>query len=358
MDIDNLLKYMAVHVFSVNEDSLSGSMAHNYYLYEHDGRLNILPWDYNLALGGMGSGNDATSTINDAIDGAFSGTKFFDTLMENEKYEAQYHAYLQQLVDEYINGGGFDKFYTKTRSQIDSLVETDPTAFYTYDEYIQATEMLYEVVKLRGESINGQLDGSIPSTASEQRGSDALIDASQLDLSVMGVMNMGGGFNFGGRSQGKPDASDEDTGNGKTVNMTDTASSGAGASITLLAATSRSNGAGTDSVQPGGTMPEGIDPSQFGGQAPGSTAPSDETGSTASSGESEKSEDSSLSGGNKADDSQTFRQNFDPSAMGVGGSRSSSTFQMTNLTTYGICFAVLLAALLFAKLYRRKPKRR
>lgn len=39
MDIDNLLRYMAVHIFSVNEDSLSGMMAHNYYLYEHDGQL-------------------------------------------------------------------------------------------------------------------------------------------------------------------------------------------------------------------------------------------------------------------------------------------------------------------------------
>ena len=29
MDVDNLLKYMAVHVFSVNTDSLSGNMAHN-----------------------------------------------------------------------------------------------------------------------------------------------------------------------------------------------------------------------------------------------------------------------------------------------------------------------------------------
>lgn len=37
MDIDNLLRYMAVHVFSVNEDSLSGMMAHNYYLYESGG---------------------------------------------------------------------------------------------------------------------------------------------------------------------------------------------------------------------------------------------------------------------------------------------------------------------------------
>ena len=108
MDVDNLLRYMAVHIFSVNEDSLSGSMAHNYYLYEAGGKLNLIPWDYNLAPGGMGRSNDATSVVNDAIDNAFSGTNFFDTLMADEAYHSQYYAYLQQLVSEYIDGGGFD----------------------------------------------------------------------------------------------------------------------------------------------------------------------------------------------------------------------------------------------------------
>ena len=189
LDLDNLLRYMAVHIFSVNEDSLSGSMAHNYYLYEAGGKLNLIPWDYNLALGGMGRSNDATSVVNDSIDNAFSGTTFFDTLMENETYHSQYYAYLQQLVSEYINGGGFDAFYTRVRSQIDALVESDPTAFYSYDEYLTAAGTLYQVVKLRGQSIQGQLDGTIPSTEAAQRTSDALVDASALDLSAMGYMN-------------------------------------------------------------------------------------------------------------------------------------------------------------------------
>ena len=215
MDIDNLLRYMAVHVFSVNEDSLSGTMAHNYYLYESDGKLSLIPWDYNLALGGMGgmgggrpggSGeteerSGATSVVNSPIDDAFSGTDFFDTLLETETYHSQYDAYLQQLVSEYINGGGFDAFYERVRSQIDELVETDPTAFYSYDEYETAAETLYQVVKLRGQSIQGQLDGTIPSTEEAQRNSDALIDASDLDVSVMGTMNMGGGD---GKAPAKP----------------------------------------------------------------------------------------------------------------------------------------------------------
>ncbi len=201
MDVDNLLKYMAVHIFSVNEDSLSGMMAHNYYLYESVGQLNLLPWDYNLAFGGMGgmggsngssdSNDSATRMVNNAIDHAFSGTEFFDTLMENEEYHARYYGYLKQLVEEYIDEGGFESFYRRTRNQIDSLVEQDPTAFYSYEEYEEAVDTLYEIVRLRGQSIGGQIEGTIPSAEEEQRDSDTLIDASHLDLSVMGSMHTG-----------------------------------------------------------------------------------------------------------------------------------------------------------------------
>ena len=201
MDVDNLLKYMAVHIFSVNEDSLSGMMAHNYYLYESVGQLNLLPWDYNLAFGGMGgmggsngssdSNDSATRMVNNAIDHAFSGTEFFDTLMENEDYHARYYGYLKQLVEEYIDEGGFESFYRRTRNQIDSLVEQDPTAFYSYEEYEEAVDTLYEIVRLRGQSIGGQIEGTIPSAEEEQRDSDTLIDASHLDLSVMGSMHTG-----------------------------------------------------------------------------------------------------------------------------------------------------------------------
>ena len=197
LDVDNVLRYMAVHTFSVNMDSLSGSMAHNYYLYEYEGRLSIFPWDYNLSFGGMSMGaSGASAMVNDAIDTPFSGTRFFDALLENGEYLERYHEYLRQLVDEYVNGGLFDAFYERVRGQIDALVETDPTAFYTYDEYLTAAEMLYKTVKLRAESIDGQLNGTIPSTDSGQRlDSSALIDASEIDVEAMGQFNMGG---FGG----------------------------------------------------------------------------------------------------------------------------------------------------------------
>ena len=195
LDVDNVLKYMAVHTFAVNNDSLSGNMAHNYYLYEAKGKLNIIPWDYNLSFGGMsmGSSGDATEMINDAIDTPFSGTEFFDALLENDEYRAKYHEYLQMLVDEYVNGGKFDETYNRIRTRIDSLVETDPTAFYDFDEYQLAADYLYKTIKLRAESIEGQLNGTIPSTDEGQRAdSSSFVDGSEIDVKAMGQFNMGG----------------------------------------------------------------------------------------------------------------------------------------------------------------------
>lgn len=324
MDIDNLLRYMAVHVFSVNEDSLSGMMAHNYYLYESGGKLNLIPWDYNLALGGMGGSSDATGVVNDAIDNAFSGTTFFDTLMEDETYHSQYYAYLQKLVSEYIDGGGFDAFYERVRSQIDELVETDPTAFYSYDEYLTAVDTLYQVVKLRGQSIQGQLDGTIPSIEAEQRSSDALVDASTLDISVMGSMNTGGGG--GGFGFNAPTASE---------NTSDTPDAAQDTSETQTAPD------GFDASQFGGKPPSGFDSSQLSG------------GSQDASGNTQQTDENAQNGGNGNSGGRPSMGNF----PGNSGSTSSAA-SIKNLILYGVSLLVFAVAMLFAVLYHRRPKNR
>nr|WP_315988987.1 CotH kinase family protein [Desulforamulus aquiferis] len=76
-DVDAILKYLAAHTIVVNLDSYSSSMAQNYYIYEKDGKITILPWDYNLAWGGFQS-SDAASVINFPIDTPVSGVEMAD----------------------------------------------------------------------------------------------------------------------------------------------------------------------------------------------------------------------------------------------------------------------------------------
>lgn len=361
MDIDNLLRYMAVHVFSVNEDSLSGMMAHNYYLYESGGTLNLIPWDYNLALGGMGGSSDATSVVNDAIDNAFSGTNFFDTLMEDETYHSQYYTYLQQLVSEYIDGGGFDAFYERVRGQINVLVETDPTAFYSYDEYLTAVDTLYQVVKLRGQSIQGQFDGTIPSIEAEQRSSDALVDASTLDISVMGSMNTGGGG--GGFGFNAPTAS-ENTSYAADVaqdtSETQTAPDG-------FAEPENTPSSDFDPSQFDGEMPDGFDPShfnselpdgfdasQFGGEPPsGFDSSQFAGGSQDASDNTQQTDENAQNGGKGNSDGRPSMASF-PGSTGSTSSAASAK----DLILYGVSLLVFAVAMLFAVLYHRKPRKR
>ena len=83
------------------------SMAHNYYLYEEDGVLSMIPWDYNLAFGGFLGGSDATSVVNDPIDSPASSGSTEDRPMvawifQEETYTQQYHALYDQFITTYF----------------------------------------------------------------------------------------------------------------------------------------------------------------------------------------------------------------------------------------------------------------
>ncbi len=199
-DVDEILRYLAVHTFVVNLDSYSSEMAQNYYIYEYDGVLQILPWDYNYAWGAF-QGGSASGTVNFPVDTPVSGVEMSERpliskLLANEEYLARYHEYLLKLVKGYFTDGKFDGIINDLDSLIGEYVKSDPTAFFTYDEYKTALEQFKLIGKLRAESVDGQINGTVPSTAEEQSQSpDKLIDASEVSMNALGS---GGGGNMGG----------------------------------------------------------------------------------------------------------------------------------------------------------------
>ncbi|MDE5859095.1 MAG: CotH kinase family protein, partial [Oscillospiraceae bacterium] len=201
-DVDEILRYLAVHTFVVNLDSYSSNMAQNYYIYEYDGVIKILPWDYNFAWGAFESGN-ASSTVNFPIDTPVSGVEMsarplISKLFENEDYLALYHGYLRELTEKYFSVDEFSRRVNDIDGIIGGYVGKDTTAFYTYDEYKAALETFITVGNLRAESVIGQLDGTVPSTTAEQKASpDKLIAANDISLSVMGTNGFGGGMHGG-----------------------------------------------------------------------------------------------------------------------------------------------------------------
>lgn len=206
VDVDAVIRYFVVHNFVLNFDSYTGSMIHNYYLYEDDGQMQMIPWDYNLAFGAFQSAGGATSLVNYPIDDPVSGGSIDDRPMlawifQNEEYTELYHKYFAELISTVFDSGDFVQEFDSVVQMISPYVESDPTKFCTYEEFETGAQTLREFCLKRAESISGQLDGSIGSTSDTQERS-TLIDAGSLKISDMGAMGSEGGGDGGDGGNG------------------------------------------------------------------------------------------------------------------------------------------------------------
>ena len=221
VDIEAVINYFVVHNFVVNGDSYTGSMIHNYYLYENGGQMQMIPWDYNLAFGSFMSIGGATSSVNDPIDTPLSVSgngdrPMTDWIFSSKEYTELYHQYFSEFISEYFESGYFEEFYDSTVAMISPYIEKDPTKFCTYEDFEKGSAVLREFCMLRAESVRGQLNGTIGKTSATQV-SSTLVDASNLNTSDMGSMGgMGGkgGMSFPGRGDSSSSGSTDKTPSG------------------------------------------------------------------------------------------------------------------------------------------------
>ena len=219
VDIQEVIDYFVVHNFVCNFDSYTGQMIHNYYLYEENGILSMLPWDYNLAFGGFMSGADAQTLVNFPIDSPVSGGDAQDRPMiawifNNEEYLQLYHQRMEYFISNIFETGYFENKLETVYGYLSSAVKEDATSFCSYDEFTKGVTALKEFCLLRAESVAGQLSGDIPSTSQGQsENSSTLIDTGSLNVNDMGSMGMGGKKDFVGfnnnQSTNQDDASND-----------------------------------------------------------------------------------------------------------------------------------------------------
>ena len=197
VNVDEVLRYFTVQVFVMNWDSYIGHTGHNYFLYEEDGLLSILPWDYNLAFGTYALGmtnpiKDPDILINYPINTPAEGTimrnrPLYHNLMQNDQYFARYRQYFDYLISDYFESGLFEETLRQTEALIAPYVQKDPSAFCSWEHHKLAVDTLEQVCLLRAESIRGQLTGTVPDTLRKQaEHPGAGIDASHIRLENLG----------------------------------------------------------------------------------------------------------------------------------------------------------------------------
>ncbi len=169
-DIDSIINFFVTAAFAPNGDSYLGVTAQNYYIKISNGKLSLIPWDFDRAFYVSG----LTESL-DAKDGAVLwpiDSPLFSTIederplwrliVDNPEYLEQYHARIQQVLDDYLLSGKCRQDFDTAVELIRYYVYSDPTRFGTVEEFEDGVEYLRRFILFRADSLQKQLWGLLP----------------------------------------------------------------------------------------------------------------------------------------------------------------------------------------------------
>ena len=201
VNVDEVIRYFAVHNFLLSYDSYTGKSIHNYYLLEKDGKMTMLPWDYNLSFGrfNMLTGLDENAKyfdintiVNYGIDSPVcmstnEDRPMWNWILKNDIYLEKYHQAMNELVTNYLETGEVDKLIDSQYEMLSPYLRYDYSAFYTPDQVKTGVDNLKAFCDNRTKSIRLQLDGKLAKISSNQDKSSQ-VDSSSIDLNTMGLV--------------------------------------------------------------------------------------------------------------------------------------------------------------------------
>lgn len=138
LDVDGVLRTMAANAILHNWDDYAGVFCHNYYLYAENGFFHLIPWDMNetfLQTGPMyrpsgGSRQDIATPIIGNVDP--EERPLATKLMAVPEYYERYLEYCDTLRQ------WLETLPSTLRALLERIapdVESDPTKFYSYEDF-------------------------------------------------------------------------------------------------------------------------------------------------------------------------------------------------------------------------------
>lgn len=171
LDVDSVLKAIAVNTVTGNYDSYSGSKAHNYYLLYSDGKFTYLGWDYNMSMGGFmeDGGASVTVDVSSPVYGVdISQRPLIEKLLAIDEYYEQYLGYVNSLTEYFSD---FQTTVSAIADEIRTYVEKDPSAFYTieqFEENITASDADLSELESRTGGTSGDMQGHSPNDSATE----------------------------------------------------------------------------------------------------------------------------------------------------------------------------------------------
>lgn len=153
LDQEAVVRYFAVHNFLCNDSSYTGTEVENYYLYEQDGKLSLLPRDYNPAFGGSDMLASVDRSIYDPVtQGDLQSRPMLSWIFRSKRYTWLYQRHFTQLM--YVD---LETIIDQTYKMIAPYIYRDPSRLCTFEEFTESIDTLKQFLELRSDSVRQQV---------------------------------------------------------------------------------------------------------------------------------------------------------------------------------------------------------
>lgn len=152
INFDEIIKKIAVNRVMGNIDDFTGINIRNYYLYETNGKIDILPFDFDLSLGlnpiPHFFGEHAGEL--DIFPNEIEPTKsvIIKIILENQEYMKKFENYLKEALNklEEIN---LEKKVDEINLQVVDIVRKNNNRFHAFRDYLDGIEEIKSFIKNR-----------------------------------------------------------------------------------------------------------------------------------------------------------------------------------------------------------------
>ena len=135
LDVDSVLKYIAVNSVLGNFDSYIGASCDNFFLYVVNKKFSIIPWDFNLAFGAQRKDNGisvATPVDSPVFRADITERPLVYNLLSVQEYYDKYLEYVNTCKEFLEN---LETRVNELDKLISSYVKNDSTSFYSFEDY-------------------------------------------------------------------------------------------------------------------------------------------------------------------------------------------------------------------------------
>lgn len=143
LNIDRALWMLSFNNLFVNLDSYTGSIGHNYYIYNDiNNQFNTIIWDLNESFGrfaNAGTGGQLTfaqmKNLDPLLHATSSARPLIKQLLSNSTYRKMYMAHLRTMLNEMVVTDYYKTRAYQIQAIIDADYQTDPNKFFSYNNF-------------------------------------------------------------------------------------------------------------------------------------------------------------------------------------------------------------------------------